>query len=537
MRFEDPGVRATLGALALIALLALVARTPGLDWGFRHRPFSRYHPDEGRLAQTALQVRNGEGITDFYPAGFPVQAGWLAGLLRIDAGEFTDLLPVMRRLSLAYGVLTVLLVYALARQCALAREPALAAASIYALAGIPAVHAHFATADSGVVFWIVLTMLLMLHAVRRASLLHVVLAGMAAGMALAFKGAVVALLPIVAGCLLMRRAGGLAALIPAAGASLLVAVIGAWGQVSPDNLGQLWHMIKSDNMNVVKVHEYSMNPPMLLCQLIPAMGLASFSLIALGAAAQTRRIRGWMTPQATPIVGIIVVPALVEAVMTCRLAIPFIRHLLPTMPALAVLGGYGWRELGLIFARRGQPGRQRRFAVPALLYQAVYVASIQFQFVHDTRSDMHRWMEHNLPPSAAVYVTRYASAREWGDVCRPTPREHAEYILTHEGYYRRYLRSPVNPLHAVPSTGHLYHMLPDGPFLRALMRGRIARVEIHRESVTYWTPELILFKAAFGSFPDIAGDTILFRRLSPASGDAAHIAGSEDERPADTPKR
>ena len=138
---------------ALILLLSWAVRRPGIHWGLRDTPPHYYHPDEQRLCMIALHLQQHGTPNDFYPFGFPNQIAAIGRVITPRPTIWRQLVLPARCLSAAYGVGTTLLVIALAGACWRRRSSALAAGAAYALAGLPIAHAHFGTADTGMVFW------------------------------------------------------------------------------------------------------------------------------------------------------------------------------------------------------------------------------------------------------------------------------------------------------------------------------------------------------------------------------------------------
>ena len=128
-------------AVGAVLLLALAVRAPGFFWGCSdgvpqtnkrytpdvvYRPstneavfarhFTTFHPDEPNHAAWASDILNRRVKPDaFYPQGLAFQISVPGRLLR-DWNDGDALLWIGRALSILYGVMTVLLVFAIVRQ-------------------------------------------------------------------------------------------------------------------------------------------------------------------------------------------------------------------------------------------------------------------------------------------------------------------------------------------------------------------------------------------------------------------------------------
>ena len=265
-----------------------------------------------------------------------------------------------------------------------------------------------------------------------------------------------------------------------------------------------WHaltrMAARDNIHAVARHNYWLNPVVLALLIPVSLGLPATLLLLLGIG----RRRASDDPPA-PDRAILLLPAAAFAVNYCLLAIPFPRHLLPVIPALAVAAGGGlW-----FFGRRLAPWA----AGAALLYQAIYVFSVERQFVWDTRAEMREWIRMNLPSDAPVHVSNYNARHTWRDVCRPrVVAADAPYLLLHEMDLRRYQCSVINPFRAWADSARTYRPSGWAKFYVGVLRGQQPYREIARARRRPLTPELWLHERYWGAFPEFVGDTILYAR-------------------------
>ncbi len=219
-----------------ILLLALVLRTWGLAWGLPSAThYFSYHPDESRAllvcSPPTMNVFAGRLLPHFYNYGslqlylvcFANTAAMLAGAVDIVPKDYAVWYPqwakmylIGRSLTVGMGVGTVLAVYRIGERL-WGRRAGLLAALTLAVMPLHAQHSHFLTVDVPATFW---AMLSLLWAVRLATedpkpLRAALWAGVFAGLAAATKyNLALAVLPLVAACILTRQWKGLALGVP-----------------------------------------------------------------------------------------------------------------------------------------------------------------------------------------------------------------------------------------------------------------------------------------------------------------------------------
>jgi len=480
-------------------------RLPGQGWGLRNGEQNYYHPDEDRLLRNAYEIYSGRRPSDFYPFGYSLQVGAVARVAGVDAEDSSDLLPVGRAVSLFYGVLTVLLVWMLAAELGIRSSSRWIPAACYAMAGLPVIYSHYATADTTLAFFFAATVFAALKAFQKRELRWVFLCSVLCGVAMGTKLPLVLLVPVIAASLRARRWWlGLALSIVTVPLTAQATCLFAYDL---SRFRKLLHMVRTDNVGVVAVHDYLANPLVLAFELLPCVGLVVAVLLLGGALrALLRLLRGGgeAVKRAAPVFWCMVLPGILWFASVCMMPIPFPRHILPLLPLLVLLSAVGLKAGG------------KRTTVVVLLcviYQAVYLLPLEAQYVTDTREKMEGWLRENVAEGSRVYRCWYSQMRNWDDgLLRRGDISRSPYVLMHEAFYRRYIRSPVNPFRSYPREERVYHSFGHTARIQRVLR-EDGYEELKRFPVRYLTPELILYKSLLGSFPDFAGDTVLYRKL------------------------
>lgn len=99
--------------------------------------------------------------------------------------------------------------------------------------------------------------------------------------------------------------------------------------------------------------------------------------------------------------------------------------------------------------------------------------------------------------------------------------DEAEYIVLHESYYYRYLRSELNPLGAPDSIEEIYRgSNRNFKNIHALFKRELPFELVKTFKIKTFTPELWLYKEILGTFPLFLGDVLIYKRLP--EGDNSH---------------
>ena len=195
--------------IILCLAVAFQLRVWGLDFGLPYE----FHPDEHQYVDAALALRTtGQANLSFINPPFftyvlaAAFSGWLVASPSTPAPDWVTPAYFFARLwSVGFGMLTVALIYPVARRCAGPRAGLLA---LLLLAGLflPAREAHFAVNDTAATFWVLLALYFSLALLRRGRRRLYLAAGAAVGLAAATKlTAGLAVLPLLAAHFLRTR--------------------------------------------------------------------------------------------------------------------------------------------------------------------------------------------------------------------------------------------------------------------------------------------------------------------------------------------
>jgi len=492
--------------LLLLLLAALLVRLPGQSWGLRGGAENHYHPDEDRLLRSAYEAYSGHRPSDFYPFGYSIQVGGVARLLGVEAEDFWGLLPAGRAVSLFYGVLTVARVWFLAIAVGVPKERCWLPAACYATAGLPVVYSHYATADTTLTFYFTATLLGAVKAYQSRGLSWVLVSAFFCGLAIATKLSFVLLVPLIVVCIRAKRWW---VALPAALVTIAVAFQAICLFVYDlERFKKLLHVVRTDNVGVVQVHDYLGNPVVLALTGVVAFGLIAALLIALGSLAVLLKCRREGIAWSLPALVCLGVPTVIWVVSVCCMPIPFARHLLPVLPVLSLLAGLGISQSWGLW----RPHVKTLIVLFVVGYQVAYLGSMEWQYVVDSREVMDQWLCSEGQDKQPLYRCWYSQLYDWQDgLARRGDLASAPYVLMHGAFYRRYMRSPINPFHRYPRPERIFH--PRG------LTKKVQRIlkedgyeEVKRVPVRYWTPELMFHKALLGTFPDFTGDTVLYAK-------------------------
>jgi hypothetical protein len=138
------------GALALLLTCAATARIPGIHWlvGYGHESDYSFHPDDERFILSAKDFQNKLAAKrDGYPLFMVTQLFAINKFLQeILHVEFNSVV-VLRCISLAYGLGSILLLYVFVVSLGFSRLVGLLASFFLAFAPLHIISSHFGTAD------------------------------------------------------------------------------------------------------------------------------------------------------------------------------------------------------------------------------------------------------------------------------------------------------------------------------------------------------------------------------------------------------
>ena len=215
-------------ALPFILALGLVLRLYGFTFGLPNADHAySYNPDEWTFLQSLSRMDPGE--LDFNPHyffnptfqvyiyGAVLFAAHAAGIVNVRGSEkfyfdhpehVARMIAICRAYSLLLGLLTIWMIYLLARRLRFSRGASYLAALFLALHPSHVIQCHYMTVNVGLTFWVVLAFLAMESWVRRGGVRNLLWTGAAIGLATSTKytGALLFPLAVLAG--LIRWRGG-----------------------------------------------------------------------------------------------------------------------------------------------------------------------------------------------------------------------------------------------------------------------------------------------------------------------------------------
>jgi len=501
-------------ALLLITALGAAVRLPGIFWGLDPHSdpsYIPYHPDEPYLAGLSNNLfADKEDKAISYPTGFPLQVA----LISLFSGHFKHIdipgaILLGRTLSLLYGIMTILLIYLFTLELFGGKKAALAAALFLSLSGLHVTQSHYATADAAGVFWLYMTIFASLLFVRKKGDKYLLLAALSCGICLSLKLAAVSVIPVI---YILSRDRGRRYRIPAVLIILAVFALATGGRFGPGGLALSVRRLFYDNVNVIKEHNTFLNPFVYLFGAVPAVGLPVFLLFLYGTGrlTRTKAVKGVIKKD---VFFTVLLPAAVHIILISFLDVPFSRHILPAVPLLAVAAAYGFTALKKARLLRKKTAGLLWLALLISAYQLVYVASIERYFITDTRESAGMWIRENIPYGAEIAATPYAEIPALKAGYRTDLGFRSRYLILHESYYYRYIRSELNPLSGYPPWSRIYHGDP-GHFIKiqAILKGESPYKLIKAFRVKSLTPEMLLYKKALGTYPLFIGDTLIYKR-------------------------
>jgi hypothetical protein len=500
--------------LTAILLLAILVRLPGVFWGVQtcdEPRFINYHPDEPHIVSIAREFINGvTNRAEFYPKGFPAQIGLISSLISpFTEADDQAIIIIGRMLSLVYGVMTVLIIYLLSRELFPNPGTALISSLFLCLSGLHVTQSHFATVDAGNTFWFYSTVFCCLLYCRRREEIYFLLAVISSACALAFKLSWVSILPVFY-VLIRLKKGVRHYLLFISGISLFF-IMANGGRYDLDNFSLTLKNVLHDNISIVAKHNKYLNPLVYLLELIIGLGFPVFLLSLHGA----RRLFISKTDHnhffKGEIFALITAPVLLYFVSVSFLDIPFARQILPMVPAVILLAAYGFTEI-----TGSKPFRRRNFSYLLffliLLYQLISVGSSEYYFISDTREAAGAWIKNNISTNEEVTATPYVIV-PYLKKYKIEDSFESRYIILHEAYYYRFIRIVINPFKEYPDWKEIYH----GSYDHFVNIQRLFRGDLHYELVKKFevkavTPEMIVYKRFWGTYPQFIGDLLIYKK-------------------------
>lgn len=476
MRFGRPsGVAVGLG---LILLLGVVARVPGLFWGYHVFGTEELvsHPDEGTspgLGRHALALAW---------ALRSLGLGWV-----LEWPEWSFL--VGRLVALGYGILTIGVVFRLTRVFFADAQVALTAAIFLALADLHVTLSHVAVPNAPTTFWFYAALACAWTALERGSRGAAVLSALCAGAALALGIEFGSLLPIAVWVARSRRRT-LDGLILVGAVSAAFVAMGGLDIGRPEAL-RLLPGLGGGGLDWTRL----VVPGIYVGVLLVGVGLPVFVLAAYGLARfiglKRAALGGWRDALRDNQLVLCLAP--LGAFAQLSLQVPWAhRHALALVPFVAMLGAFGFREI----SRRVRGSVATPVVAHGLLavigiYLGLQVASVEAAFLVDPREKAGQWLRSRVPAGEHVSTFRarvppeYPEVGEWkANYLVVAVRSQSDALL------RRLIPSELADRAYFPARN-----VTEARRLQALVRGELPYRLIRAIRPRWYTPELLLADA------------------------------------------
>ena len=244
------------------------------------------------------------------------------------------------------------------------------------------------------------------------------------------------------------------------------------------------------------------------------MGLPIFILLLYGAIRLSKHLVYFKNIFYNHSFAIVALPILLHLISICFLDTTFSRHILPAIPLFVIISAYGLREIkkSKIFCNN-----KVKFSFIFLVifaYQLIYVSSIEYYFLFETRESATHWIKKNIPPGTEFTTARFVNIPLLKKNYQTTADFNSPYLILHETYYYRYLRSRLNPFEKYPTWDKVYHGSYDYFIkIQELFKGQLNYKLIKKFRIKSLTPEMSLYKKFLGTYPLFIGDTLIYKRI------------------------
>lgn len=500
--------------LGLILLVGMLVRAPGLFWGYGAfgTEVLVLHPDE-----PPYTLGRHEGTA--YPRGFSVNVRLVsqllaaAGVSGVARGEQYDLL-LGRVVSLIYGVLTLLVVYRVARAVFGDDRVGLLSAFFLALTNLHVTYSHIGIPDAAATFWFWAALASAHTALTRESWWAAVLSAVCTGAAGAVRYQAMSLVPLV--WWIGRAPGRIRkGLLVLAGALVSFYLFNG----SYFSLPVVWRFLMGHAWwGTLGLKKFIVLPPVYLAVILVGVGLPVFVLAGYGLVRFVRGkwagLRSWGDILADNEIPVALAPV-AAFLQASSVALWAPRHVTVVTPFVAMLAAYGFACLP--FRAVGPlSGRLTRGAVLTAvgLYLAVQVASVQAYFVDDPLEKAGRWLRANVPPGVTLSVfgakvpPEYPKIAEW----------EGNYLVLSAKWYGRYVFKDFLPSSLTgrfPEAEEIWGGSPeDARRLQKLFRGELPYRLVKRIRLRFYTPELILAQAYWYPPPHLH-EVLIYERERP----------------------
>jgi hypothetical protein len=489
--------------LMIIILLSLAIRGPGIMWGVKPYPGSKvdwYEVDEREYLLKAAEINTGVYTHSYHPLGFSAQIAFLQKILRLNPSAVTKNLILGRILSLIYGLGLLLVIYLIANKLWGKTE---AIYTTWIAGGIPllSVYSHLSTANMANIFYFYLVIYLAIIFYNKALNLHrIFILSLCSALGVSMMGNLIILIPSLFLISASNNKNKISYIILYLLLTALFFSFSNWVHLSLKDLKIFINQFHNDLICRLPGHKDIYNLIIIPFNITVSITIPILLLTIRG-------IRKYLTATGTLFYKLcLLTPITVYTMILLLVDVPLDRYLLPLLPFLAMLAGLGITKLR-------SPGG-KKLTLFSLLYLYIGLISVEYNFWHDNRVKAYHWIISHLLPKTKIYLGRYFNPYEFYFIYTSTfPPPRAEYVILHERYYRRYLRSAAYPF--TPTPEYVYHGAESDykPIQDIFINKRNFRIikKFHSISIL---PEHIIRKYTLGSYPDIIGDVIVAQKIN-----------------------
>jgi MFS family permease len=396
-------------SLLAALLVGLSVRIPGILWGYDFPGGWRgHHIDEYPHLQNTISIMRpwAPQWMHPYPKGMAAHVAIPLLVKRALAGELHDDLPAGihiivagRVVGVLYGAATILLVFLLAKRLFRDRRVAHFAAWIMALGGLHVSQSHFFLSDVPSIFWFLLGSYLLFFEHEqpgRNNALFLVGAAFSFGVAFGLKLSVF-VIPTLYIIAITHQPRIIRGIYASVFFSFGFALVNFGSYTAYDIAKTVFGGIR----NPYQVSSWAK----LIIYLIELPSIVSFPLLLLFLGGSyfllMRFVRLPADERFLPVVLIVLLPLLINSVLTMVVLSQFPRHLITFIPWICMVSAWSLVHIMEKASSKGVPAIS--VAIAFLVYLALFVFDGERVFLNDPRAKAARWIHQNVPPGYPIY--------------------------------------------------------------------------------------------------------------------------------------
>jgi len=486
--------------LFLICVLAFLLRFPGVFWGVHlngHPKFVEYISGEDTYVEQANAFMHRlPDQESYYTKGLAFQIAAASSILKpFGVVETPQLTVVGRFLSVIYGTLSVALLFFLVKEVTSNIPIALLSALFFSIVEVHMVYSCVAATDAGLLFWIYALIYSCFLYLKTKEKKYFIFALIAAGFSLAFKLAVISLIPLV--YIMVKDHWGWKKTIMAFVALFVIFYLANGGTYSFTNFIMTLNNVSGDNLFARDYNKFQN----LLCYMIiifVALKIPTLFLVLRGAfqkLGQNIKCDGVFVQD---VVWVWILPLVFQFISVLFLSYADGRHILLFFPLLSVIAAIGFISLKdwPMFSTM----RKRAFLLGGIIaYYLIFLGSIDYNFIFESRDSAASWIMNNVPKGETIALPRYSVMPSLEKDYKIVPIPKAKYIVLHKEYYTRFIRSIGNPFEQYPKWENVFHSDRDGfEFCQGVFKGKLPYKLVKKFHGSINSPEVLILNKIFG---------------------------------------